>query len=251
MRVLLPSPVDEVDVHAFYAADWIEQGGLRVNFVASVDGAAHAAGKSAGLQTPGDNLIFAALRDLADVVLAGAGTAATEGYRPVRMPEPRLSIRRAYGLPDTLPVAVISRTLRMDPSASLFVDALEGSRTIVLTCGAAPADQRAAFERVADVVICGDDRVEPVRARAALQERGHSRILSEGGPTVFADLVAGGVVDELCLSVSPMLVGPAPGRITAGAAWDAAAGLALTGALEEDGALFLRYRVGRPVGSLA
>src|SRR3954452_21440971 len=138
MRVLLPSTGDEVDGHAFYAADWVETGGLRVNFIASADGAASAAGKSAGLQTPGDNLIFAALRDLADVVVAGAGTVMTEGYRAITVPEPRRSIRRAYGLRDALPTAVVSRTLRLDPSASLFVDARDDNRTIVLTCEAAP-----------------------------------------------------------------------------------------------------------------
>lgn len=252
MRVLLPSPADEVDVHAFYAADWVETGGLRVNFIASADGAASAAGKSAGLQTPGDNLIFAALRDLADVVVAGAGTVMTEGYRAITVPEPRRSIRRAYGMRDALPTAVVSRTLRLDPSASLFVDAQGESRTIVLTCAAAPPDRLTALRPVADVVICGDEAVEPARARAALEERGHSRILSEGGPTAFADFVAGGAVDELCLTVSPLLIGPGPARITAGGPWEAVAGLVLTGALEEDSALFLRYRVSRPaVGPLA
>jgi riboflavin biosynthesis pyrimidine reductase len=78
--------------------------------------------------------------------------------------------------------------------------------------------------------------------RSALEERGLRRILSEGGPTAFADLVAGGVVDELCLSLSPVLVGPGPARITAGAQWEAPVGLRLVGLLEEDGALFLRYR---------
>ena len=87
MRVLYPpsSSADntEVDLHEWYASDWLDGGGVRVNFVASVDGAAHAAGFSRGLQTPGDNRIFAALRDLADVVVAGAGTTRAEGYRPV------------------------------------------------------------------------------------------------------------------------------------------------------------------------
>ncbi len=247
MRALLPSPVDDVDLHAFYGADWLA-GGLRVNFVASVDGAAQAGGTSAGLQTPGDNRVFAALRDLADVVLAGAGTAVLEGYRPITVSPRRAAIRREHGLRDVLPTAVISRTLRLDPVAPLFAGT-DPVRTIVLTCAAAPADQRAALASTVDLVVCGDDAVEPVLVRRALEERGLTRILSEGGPTAFADLAREGVVDELCLSLSPLLVGPGPTRITDGAIWSAHVGLALAGLLEEDGALFLRYAVDRSSAS--
>lgn len=249
MRALLPTPADDVDLHAFYSDGWLGSGGLRVNFIASVDGAAQAAGKSAGLQTPGDNRIFAVLRDLADVVLAGAGTVVAEGYRAVSMSPARAGIRREHGLPDALPVAVISRSLRLDADAAVFA-AAASARTIVLTCAAAPADRRAALAEVADVVTCGADTVEPGLARRALEQRGLTRILSEGGPSAFADLVRGGVVDELCLSISPLLVGPGPTRITSGPDWPAAAGLTLFGLLEEDGALFARYAVaGGPDGA--
>ncbi|MBE7190620.1 dihydrofolate reductase family protein, partial [Jatrophihabitans endophyticus] len=83
------------------------------------------------------------------------------------------------------------------------------------------------------------------QARAVLEERGHTRILAEGGPSVFADLAADGVVDELCLSISPMLIGPGPGRITAGHEWATSPlPLSLVGLLEDEGALFARYRTG-------
>ncbi|PMU65589.1 dihydrofolate reductase family protein, partial [Pseudomonas sp. GP01-A5] len=70
-------------------------------------------------------------------------------------------------------------------------------------------------------------------------------ILCEGGPRLFAAGVAAGAVDELCLSYSPMLAGPAAPRIIAGDAWPDgfAPGLELTGLLTEDSALFARYRV--------
>jgi riboflavin biosynthesis pyrimidine reductase len=242
VRALLPAGFDEVDLHAHYAADWLDRGGLRVNFVASVDGAAHAEGKSAGLQTPGDNAVFGALRDLADVVLVGAGTAVVEGYRPTRLSARRAGVRREHGLPPVLPIAISSRTLRLDPAAELFT-ATGDARTVVLTCAAAPSAQRDALREVADVVVCGDDVVDPALARGALEDRGHRRILSEGGPTVFGDFAAAGVVDELCLSVSPLLAGPGPQRIIGGAPWLAARPLDLVGMLEEDSALFLRYRM--------
>jgi riboflavin biosynthesis pyrimidine reductase len=243
MRALLPTPADEVDVHRCYATDWVDTGGLRVNFVSSADGAAQAGGKSAGLQTSGDNRIFAALRDLADVVLAGAATVTIEGYRAVTVSDRRAAIRREFGLRDVLPTAVVSGSLRLNPDASLFTDAKPDARTIVLTCESAPAERVAALAKVADVVICGGDMVDLALARAALEERGLTRILSEGGPTAFAHMAAAGVVDELCLSLTPMLIGPGPTRITAGAdVWADSVPLELAGLLEEDGALFLRYR---------
>lgn len=247
MRALLPLPATEVDVHEFYARDWLDDGGLRVNFVCSVDGAATADGVSRGLQTPGDNRVFAAMRDLADVVLAGAGTVRTEGYRPVRLSERRTAIRTGHGLAEHLPTAVISRSLRLDPDAALFTDAPEPARSIVITCAAGDPAVRVALEPIADVIVCGDTDVDLPAARAALEERGLRRILCEGGPTLFGEIADAGIMDELCLSITPLLAGPGARRIVAGALWhDNPHELKLTGLLEEDGALFCRYR-GRPV----
>ena len=245
MRALLPEPLDDVDVHRFYANGWVDRGGVRVDFVTAVDGAAHAAGRSAGLQTPGDNRVFAAQRDLADGVLVGAGTAVAEGYRGVRLTEQRLVQRHRYGLGETLPIAVVSRRLSMEPTLPLFTEALPAARTVVVTCAAAPAQRRAQLAEVADVLVCGEDDVDLALARRELEARGWRRILAEGGPTLFAQLVAAGVVDELCLSLTPFLVGPGEiTRILAGpGGWPALERLQLLGVLEEDGALFLRYRL--------
>ncbi|MFN2517896.1 MAG: pyrimidine reductase family protein [Jatrophihabitantaceae bacterium] len=244
MRALVPKPADDVDVHACYASDWLDGGGLRANFVVSVDGAATEDGASRGLQTPGDNRIFAALRDLADVVLAGAGTVRAEGYAAIVLSDRRRAIRAEYGLPATLPTAVVSASLRLDPAADLFTAAPHDARTIVLTCAACDATQRARLEPVADVVVCGDQSVDLAAARAALMERGRTRILCEGGPMLFAGLARAGVVDELCLSISPQLSGPGARRMVVGELWPGASRpLTLTGLLEEDGALFCRYRI--------
>jgi riboflavin biosynthesis pyrimidine reductase len=246
MRALLPTPADDVDVHAFYAADWLADGGLRVNFVASTDGAATEDGVSRGLQTPGDNRVFAALRDLADVVVAGAGTVRIEGYAAIKVSDRRRAIREQHRLRPTVPLAVVSRSLRLNPAAELFTAAAVDAPTIVLTCAAADATRRAALERVADVVVCGDVTVDFAAAGVALADRGLTRILCEGGPTLFAELARSGVVDELCLSVTPVLTGPGARRIVAGDPWlGDPRPLSLTGLLEEDGALFCRYRLDR------
>lgn len=246
MRALLPAPDpadSDLDLHAWYAADWLDRGGLRMNFVASVDGAATEDGRSRGLQTPGDNAVFGVLRDLADVVLAGAGTVRTEGYAAISLSARRSGIRRDLGLAERLPTAVVSRSLRLDPDSPLFTDAPVGARTIVLTCAAGDPAVRAALEPIADVVVCGEQDVDLPAARQALEQRGLRRILSEGGPTLFAQLAHDRVVDELCLSVTPILTGPGARRIVAGELWPGEPiGLRLTGLLEEDGALFCRYR---------
>ncbi len=243
MRALLPDRLDSVDIHEWYARNWIESGGLRANFISSIDGAVSADGRSRGLQTDGDNRIFAALRDLADVVLVGAGTARAERYGAVAPQGRRLAARRRYGLADELPIAVVSGRLDLDPTSTLFTAAAPGSRTIVVTTTSSPVEKRAALATVADLVVAGDSQLDPSALRRELSNRGLTRVLCEGGPVLFTELLRHGSCDELCLSLSPMLVGGGPGRITAGPPLDGPPrGLSLTGLLEEDGALFARYR---------
>jgi riboflavin biosynthesis pyrimidine reductase len=242
MRALLPEPVDGVDVHSHYAAGWTDAGGVRFDMVASVDGSVSASGLSAGLQTPGDHRVFAALRDLADVIVAGSGTVLAEGYRPVTDRPERRAVRSRFGLPPVPPIAVLSRSLRLDPALPLF-DGSATARTLVLTCTGADPASRAELARTCEVIDCGERTVEPALVRSALTERGLRRILGEGGPTVLAAFAAAGELDELCLSLSPLLAGPGAARIVAGPQWTGAPrGLRLAGLLEEDGALFLRYR---------
>lgn len=247
MRALLPEARPEIDLHQHYARHWLDRGGIRANFVSSVDGAVEVAGLSRGLQTPGDNRVFGVLRDLADVILVGAGTARLEGYAVVALSARRRAIRERFGLTPGLPTAIVSRSLQVDPASALFAEG--GPRTIVLTCGAADPAMRAQLESRADVAICGANTVDLGAARAALADRGLTRVLCEGGPTLFADLAAAGQVDELCLTVSPLLAGPGAGRITSGASWPldqvGRSGLSLDGLLEEDGALFCRYLIRR------
>lgn len=237
MRALLPEPVQHADLHAHYARDWVDHGGIRANMVAGVDGAAVAEGRSRGLQTPGDNRVFAALRDLADVVLVGSVTAQAEGYRPARFDQARRALRRQYGFRAHLPVALVTRGLHLDLSGSLFAD--PEHRPIVLTCASADAGLLAPL---ADVLVCGEDEIDFGEARRQLAARGFTRILCEGGPTLLGRIVDAGELDELCLSVTPLLTGPSAPRIVDGRPWgDAPRLLEIRGLLEEDDALFVRY----------
>jgi riboflavin biosynthesis pyrimidine reductase len=239
VRRLLPEPSDEVDLAAAYAVSAPGSRHVRANMVASADGSAQRDGRSAGLSEPADRTVFHVLRGLTDVVLAGAGTVRTERYGPARpRGEPRAA-RREAGLPEAPPVAVVTASLDFDLSSPFFAEA--EVRPIVLTCDRAPAGRRRAAEPFADVVVAGDARVDLPAALDALAERGLARVLCEGGPTLLAELVAVRRLDELCLSISPQLVGGPPTRILDGAGVDPPARLELTDLLAEDSLLLARY----------
>jgi riboflavin-specific deaminase-like protein len=217
---------------------------VRMNFVASADGGVTAAGVSAGLSSRADKRLFAVLRDLADVVLVGAGTVRAEGYRVQRYGPERRRRRVDLGRSELPVIAVVSSALDLDPTSTLFTKAEATARTMVITHQAAPADRLAALAEVADVLVAGDERVDLAAAVRGLAERGLARVLCEGGPTLFGGLLRAGLVDELCLTVSPLLTGPGPGRVVAGPPLDTILRrLHLLHVLEEDGVLLLRYAV--------
>ena len=184
---------------------------LRANMVASADGAATADGKSGGLSGRADRRVFSVLRSLADVILVGAGTARAERYRPVRPAEVWPQLRA--GQAPTPPIAVLTRGLDLDPGDGLLVAAPGLARTIVLTTEAVGAGRVAAASAHADVIVAGRQTVTAAAAIAALAGRGYRRILVEGGPGLLAQIIAGGLLDELCLTYSPVLAGGSAGRI--------------------------------------
>lgn len=244
MRRLWPDPIDVEDVDALIGAEprpapagrpW-----LLVNMVASLDGAIAVDGRSDPLGGPADKAVFFALRAVADVVLAGAGTVRAEHYGPVRPSESQRAARRARGQDEVPPVAVVTRSLQLDPAARLFTSGA-GPRPIVITCDAAPADRRRALEEVAEVVVAGHDDVDLPAALAELGGMGHSVVTCEGGPRLNGDLVAADVIDEWDLTVSPLLVGGQGGRSAVGPAPGDPRGFALDRLLEGDGLLLGRW----------
>ena len=213
---------------------------VRANMVASVDGAASVNGRSGGLSGRADRQIFGLLRSLADVILVGAGTARAEHYGPAR-PAAILPELRA-GRTATPPIAVISGRLDLDPGLELLTAAPPEARTIVITSEQAPQRQRAAVAEHADLLVAGTEHVDLKTALVGLADRGYRRVLTEGGPHLLGQLAAGGHLDELCLTVSPLLAGPGPGRIIDGGEL-VPGGLALTlgHVLADEGFLLCRY----------
>lgn len=212
---------------------------LRVNFVASIDGAATRQGLSGGLSDDADRRVFDILRRLCDVVLVGAGTVRAEGYGAMRADEASQRARVASGLAAHPVFAIVSASLDLDPAGRVFREAPE--RPIVLTTELSRRDAREALAEVADVVVCGEELVEPSRLVQELVGRGLTRIHCEGGPHLFGDLIAAGAVDELCLTIGATLEAGVASRIAAGAAPILPAELRLAHVLRAGDTLLLRY----------
>lgn len=232
--------VDEVSAYAFPdGVPW-----LRANMVSSVDGASRVHGRSGPLSDPEDKHLFGLLRQLADIILVGAGTARVERYGPVPSNAQDAQRRVAAGQSPAPGFAIVSGTLDLDPDAPLFSDA--APRTIVLTCDASPDDARRRLARTCDVVVCGADRVELPAAVEALHDRGHRHISCEGGPRLLGQLASAGQLDELCLTIAPALVsGPIP-RILDADLIDPPLEVTLTQLLAGEQSIFARYAVRRP-----
>jgi riboflavin biosynthesis pyrimidine reductase len=181
--------------------------------------------------------VFGVLRGLSDAVIVGAGTARIEGYRAIRSKDEYADARAARGQRPAPVLVIVSARLELDPSSQLFHGGAE--QTIVVTRASSPADRRALLAEVADIIVAGDDRVDLSAATDALVSRGLRRLLCEGGPTLLASIAAAGQLDELCLTISPCLVGAESRRILCGTSVDDK--LRLEHLLEEDDTLFTRY----------
>jgi riboflavin-specific deaminase-like protein len=211
---------------------------LSVNFVSSVDGAATHAGRSAGLGSPADKRVFDLLRRPCDAVLVGAGTVRTEGYGPMRLDAASVAWRVAAGLSEHPVFVIVSGTLNLDPASGVFTDA--PVRPVIVTTELAPPARRSALSAVADVIVCGTDELDAAAMVDELASRGLAHVHSEGGPTLFGALLVADVVDELSITVSPLLEGGDAGRIVAGTLADPR-GLRLASILKSDDTLLLRY----------
>lgn len=226
MRLVLPRAVDPVDAMDVYGDLPVAPGrpGVRVNMVATVDGATAVEGRAKGLASEADRHLFHLMRSLADVIMVGAETMRAERYRPA-----------------AVPIAVVSRSCAFDWSSPFFREA--SSRPIVLTVAQAPEENVQRARELADVVVVGDSTADAGEAVAELGRRGFRHVLCEGGPTFNAHLARARVLDELCLTVSPLLAGGQAKRVLAGADLLPHLPLVLVSLCEEDGSLFFRYRL--------
>lgn len=189
------------------------------NMVTAVDGAAAVEGESGtiGSFAPGDGVVFRALRDHVDAVLAGTSTIEREGYgRLVANPE-RRAARAARGLEADPLAVVLSRSGALPRGVPLLDD---------------PAQPVRAFT--------GAD-ADPAQAFAALRRDGIEVLLCEGGPSLLGDLVRRDLVDELYLTIAPVLAGGTPESTLLAGVPDRSRPLELRWLLEQGGGLHVRY----------
>jgi len=241
VRCLWPEPLDPVDVDDFVAGEarpapdgrpWV-----LVNMITSLDGAIAIEGRSGALGRPADKATFSALRAVADVVMAGAGTVRAERYGPARPTPAQREARLGRGQTEAPRIAVVTRSLELDLTARLFTE----SRPLVITCEAAPADRRRATEEVADLVVAGDATVDLPAVLATLAAEGVAVITCEGGPRLNGDLVDADLIDEWDCTLSPVLAAGDEGRAAVGPTPAAPVEMRLDRLLEGDGLLLGRW----------
>jgi riboflavin biosynthesis pyrimidine reductase len=196
---LLPAPAAPTTLREAYEADRPTPLGrpwVNLCMIASLDGSVALAGRSGELGNANDRALLVTMRSMADVVIVGAATARGEGYGP--------PARR------DLRIGVVTNSARIDPDAELFTS---GAGFVITS---ASADVPSGI----DVLRAGDDRVDLVDAIARLHEivPGVGHVQAEGGPTLNGALADAGLVDELCFTLSPTIVGGDGPRMTNAAA---------------------------------
>lgn len=181
---------------------------VRANMVSTLDGAATGPDDRSGtINDAADHRVFSALRVLADVVLVGAGTARAERYGALTTPEPLRTTRRAHGRERELEVALVTASGRV-PEQLLGAD----RPPLVVTVASCPTIGVLRDRIGTDhVLVTGEHEVDLAAALDGLADLGLPAVLTEGGPRLLSDLLAADLVDELCLTWTPLLVGgPAP-----------------------------------------
>ncbi len=214
-RLPIGSRLDLASLAAAYAAPADVLRWVRVNMVTTLDGAATGAdGVTGSINSPADKVVFDLLRALSDVVVIGAGTARTEGYGRLTLDPEYAALRAEHGASPSLPLALVTRSGRLPERLR---DGRSGE-VLAITCASCPGLASLRADLGADhVIVAGDTDVDLPFAVEALIHNGFRRIHSEGGPHLLGRLLQEHLVDELCLTLAPRLVGGSHRRIVTAA----------------------------------
>jgi riboflavin biosynthesis pyrimidine reductase len=209
---------DDTRLAAFYAyPEGLDRCWVRGNMISSLDGGATDDGKAGGLTGPGDRALFARMRQEADVILVGAATVRIENYSGAHMTAAQRQDRQNRGQAEVPPIAVVTHGADFEHDAKLFTRA--EVPPLILTSRETVAEAQHRFGALAEFVDASGrytDRVDPAAVLAILDDRGLRRVLTEGGPTVLSLFIELDLIDELCLTIAPILVGGQARRIATG-----------------------------------
>jgi riboflavin biosynthesis pyrimidine reductase len=263
LKRLLPAgaPATADEIVADFGLDGLAASGppnrpyVMLNMVSTADGHATLDGRSGPISGSADRALFHALRTAVDAVMAGAATVRVERYGRIIPDASRRQSRVARGLREEPLACIVSGRLALEGEIPLLAD--PAARVVILTPSSASLPAGAAAAEVDYIRAARDGQLDLAAALAELRSRFDVHtLLCEGGPHLNAQLLGAGLVDELFLSLSPLLAGgdPASGgealRILAGPSFSPPVALELRGVLEHDSGLFLRYGVrGRPEGT--
>ncbi|WP_432559121.1 dihydrofolate reductase family protein [Granulicoccus sp. GXG6511] len=166
---------------------WPARPTVRANFITTLDGSiAGPDGLSGSLGTAADQAVFHHLRDTCEAIVVGAGTVRDEGYGPP---------------PSGTPLVIVSR------QAAIPAGLITCPDVVLATCSAAGTALDRAIRDLGDdrVWVLGEQDVSARLLRDQLFDRGHRRILHEGGPSLATQWLGAECIDELCLTVVPRL----------------------------------------------
>jgi riboflavin biosynthesis pyrimidine reductase len=193
----------------------LEEPCVVANFVESLDGVVAVPRLSRshavlGDESEADKFLLALVRACSDAVVVGSGTllASPEGTWRIDRAHPPAAkalaeLRARRGRPPQPLVAVVTTGASLDPAHPVLE-----SGALILTTRGGEARLRERVPAAAEVVAVNDgDTVDLAKAIEVLHERGCEVILSEAGPSMFGSLVASRLVDELFVTVSPVLAG--------------------------------------------
>jgi riboflavin biosynthesis pyrimidine reductase len=221
IQLTVLGPIDTVDdgrLSVFYAyPEGLQSCWVRGNMIASLDGGATEDGKAGGLAGPGDKAVFALMRQAADVIVVGAATVRIENYSGAQLSVAQRQDRQRRGQAEVPPIAIITQTGELDPGARIFTRT--EAPPLILTCTQSVDDTRQRLGAVAEVIDASGsepDRVDVAAVLKILADRRLFRVLTEGGPTILSLFIENELLDELCLTVAPILVGGVARRIATG-----------------------------------
>lgn len=229
---------DQVDPLELYLSDDRSMNGrpwVVANMISSIDGVTAVDGASTALGDDDDRTVFKAIRAVPDVIVVGSGTVKAEDYSPVKLDPERRARRAAMGLSEVPTLAIVSGRLSLDESAKVFSD--PNHKPLLVTSTSVDPGRLVRIGDAADVVFLTELTAEAIIDHLSAA----SVLLLEGGPTLNGQFAAGGLIDELNLTISPAIYGGSGMRIMGEEPLNAPVGMRLDRMLMGDRSLFLRY----------